>query len=181
MPAEAPLHRLSVEDVYRMVEAGVLHEVDRVELIDGVLVDVSPPGSAHSAAVAWLTRHLVLATGEREVRVQDLLLIKGGFVMPDLIVIDPLPRDRHPDTAALVVEVAVSSHRHDGWKAERFAGARVDEYWIVDLPGRAVTVHRDPGPDSYRDVRRLGDGDRIRPLIGGRDVEITALLGPAET
>ncbi len=48
------LHRLSVEDVYRMVDAGILDEDERVELIDGVLVDVSPPGPEHSAIVSWL-------------------------------------------------------------------------------------------------------------------------------
>jgi Uma2 family endonuclease len=53
MPStETPLHRLSVEDVFRMVEAGVLREEDRVELIDGVLVDVTPPSPSHSSIVA---------------------------------------------------------------------------------------------------------------------------------
>jgi Uma2 family endonuclease len=175
--AETRFHRLSVEDVYRMVEAGVLREEDRVELIDGVLIDVSPPSAGHSAAVAWLTRHFTGAVGEREVRVQDLLLVEGGFVMPDLMVIDPLPRDRHPSTAALVVEVAVTTHRHDAWKAQRYARAGVAEYWIVDLPGRALTAHRRPGPDGYREVTPHGDGDQIQAAVGAPAVEITALLG----
>jgi Uma2 family endonuclease len=178
LSAETQFHRLSVEDVYRMVDAGVLREEDRVELIDGFLIDVSPPGAEHSAAVAWLTRHLVGAVGGREVRVQDLLLVEGGFVMPDLMVIDPLPRDRHPSTAALVVEVAATTHRHDAWKAQRYARAGVAEYWIVDLPGRALTVHRKPGADGYGEVACHEDGDRIRTPVGAPVVEIGALLGP---
>jgi Uma2 family endonuclease len=52
---DAPFHRLSVEDVRQMVAVGVLSDDDRVELLDGVLVDVSPPGAEHSAIVSWLT------------------------------------------------------------------------------------------------------------------------------
>jgi Uma2 family endonuclease len=177
MPAETPLHRLSVEDVYRMVEAGVLREEDRVELVDGVLVDMTPPSAEHSAAVAWLTQRLVGSVGEREVRVQDLLLVEGGFFMPDLIVVDPLPRDRHPSTAALVVEVAVTTQRHDTWKANRYAGAGVDEYWIVDLVGRVLTVHRGPRDASYRNITLHRSGDRIRALVSGAEIDVAELLG----
>ena len=178
LSAATPFHRLSVEDVYRMVEAGVLQEDDRVELIDGVLVDMSPPSAEHSAAVAWLTRHFVGAVGEREVRVQDLLLVEGGFLIPDLMVVDQLPRDRHPSTAALVVEVAVTTHRHEARKAQRYARAGVDEYWLVDLPGRAVTVHSGPSPDGYEQATRHGDGDRVGTPAGAPMVDIGALLGP---
>jgi Uma2 family endonuclease len=178
LSAATPFHRLSVQDVYRMVDAGVLQEDDRVELIDGVLVDMTPPSAAHSAAVAWLTRQFVGSVGEREVRVQDLLLVEGGFLVPDLMVIDPPPRDRHPSTAALVVEVAVTTHRHDAWKAARYARAGVTEYWIVDLPGRTVIVHSAPSSDGYGETAPHGDGDRIAGPIGGPVVDVSALLGP---
>jgi Uma2 family endonuclease len=178
LPAATPFHRLSVEDVYRMVDAGVLQEDDRVELIDGVLVDMTPPSAAHSAAVAWLTQHFVGSVGEREVRVQDLLLVEGGFLVPDLMVIDPPPRDRHPSTAALVVEVAVTTHSHDAWKASRYARAGVTEYWIVDLPGRTVIVHSSASPDGYGQTTRHGEGDRIASPVGAPVVDISALLGP---
>jgi len=178
LSAEAEFHRLSVDDVHRMVEAGVLREEDRVELIDGVLVDVNPPGAPHSTAVAWLTRHFVGAVGEREVRVQDLLLVDGGFLLPDLMVIDRPPRDRHPSTAALVVEVAATTERHDAWKAPRYAAAQVAEYWIIDLVARAVTVHRDPRASGYHHVTRHGEGERIPTPVGAPEVEVAALLGP---
>jgi Uma2 family endonuclease len=179
--ADTQFHRLSVDDVYRMVEAGVLREEDRVELIDGVLVDMTRPSPEHSAAVAWLTRHLVGAAGEREVRVQDVLLVEGGFLVPDVMVIDPLPRDRHPSTAALVIEVAVTTHRHDAWKAGRYTRAGIAEYWIVDLPARTVTVHRRPANDGYLQTTRHGDGERIETPVGAPAVEVSALVGPAGT
>lgn len=175
--AETEVHRLSVEDVYRMVDAGVLREHDRVELIDGVLVDVNPPGAPHSSAVAWLNHHFTGAVGEREVRVQDLLLVEGGFLLPDLMVIDPPPRDRHPSTALLVVEVAVTTHRHDSWKASRYAAAGVGEYWIVDLVRRVLTAHRNARGSTYQDVTRHSPDERIPTGVGAPEVDIAALLG----
>jgi Uma2 family endonuclease len=181
MPStETPFHRLSVEDVFRMVEAGVLREEDRVELIDGVLVDMTPPSPSHSAIVAWLNRHFAPAVAEREVRVQDLLLVEGGFVMPDLMVIDPIPRDRHPSTAALVVEVGVTTQRHDAWEAGRYAAAGVDEYWLVVVPERTTMVHRAPGARGYAEVTSYSDGDRIPTPVGAPPVEVGALLGPRD-
>lgn len=163
-----------------MVDAGVLQEDDRVELIDGVLVDVSPPGVAHSSTVTWLNRHFASVVGEHDVRVQDLLLVEGGFVMPDLMLTEQLPRDRHPTTAALVVEVAVTTHGHDAWKADRYARAGVEEYWIVDPPGRSLTVHRGPSASGYREITRHTDGDVVPTSVGAPDVDVSALLGPAD-
>jgi Uma2 family endonuclease len=105
------------------------------------------------------------------------LSVEDVYRMPDVMVIDPLPRNRHPATALLVIEVAVTTHRHDAWKARRYAGAGVGEYWIVDLPGRIVTVNRDPGAVGYHHTSRHGDGDPVEPQIGPPAVEITGLLG----
>jgi Uma2 family endonuclease len=178
LSTDAPVHRLSYEDVMRMVAAGVLRDEDRLELIDGVLVDVTPPSAAHSAIVAWLTRHFVGAVGEREVRIQDLLLVEGGFLMPDLMVVDPLPRDRHPETALLVVEVAATTQRHDRWKAGRYAGASVGEYWMVDTAARSLIAHRSPGPNGYEQLALYGDGDRVETPVGAPPVDVSELLGP---
>ncbi len=160
-----------------MVDVGVLREEDRVELLDGVLVDVSPPGPAHSAIVAWLTRQFVSGVGHREVRVQDLLLVDGGFLMPDLMVIDPLPRDRQPSTAALVIEVAVTTQRYDAAKALRYAGAAVPEYWIVDPPARRVEVHRRPTPTGYAEITSYRDGEQIATAVAATTIDVSALLG----
>lgn len=160
-----------------MVEAGVLGEGDRVELVDGVLVDMSPPRAQHSAIVAWLTAHFAGATGALEVRVQDLLRVEGGFLIPDLMVIEPPPRDRHPSTALLVVEVAVTTQRHDAWKAGRYAGAGVDEYWIVDVAACSLSVHRGPRANGYEHVAIYREGDRIPTPVASPPVDVSDLLG----
>ena len=84
VPVTVPAHRLSVEDVYRMVEAGVLDENDRVELVEGVLVDLLPIGAQHDGATEWLTGHFAHVASEAwRVRVQSVLLIAGGYLLPD--------------------------------------------------------------------------------------------------
>ena len=87
-------------------------------------------------------------------RVQDVLLVEGGFVLPDLMVVAQRARDRHPATAALVVEVSITTLRHDTAKARRYARAGVGEYWLVDVVRRSVTVHEAPGADGVRAYRR---------------------------
>ena len=179
LPTEDPaLHRLSVEDVYRMADAGILGEEDRVELIDGVLVDVSRPSPEHSAIVSWLNRHFVLGSPDWDVRVQDVLLVEGGFVSPDLIVVEPLGRDRHPATAALAVEVSVTSLRHDTAKARRYARAGVGEYWIVDVARRSVRVHQAPGPDGFAREAVHPDDAVLPAPAGAPPVALAELLGP---
>ena len=156
MPAPGTqLHRLTTEDVFRMFDAGVLAPEDRVELIDGVLVDVNAPGPEHSSCVTWLIRHFAAAVGDLEVRVQDLLPVEGGFVLPDLFVVDPTPRNRFPSSANLVVEVSVTTLRHDLDKARKYAGADVDEYWIIDVERRTVAVHREPRASGYASTDEL--------------------------
>src|SRR3982751_5804347 len=106
-----------------MVEAGILDDKARVELIDGVLVEMSPTGSRHEEIVEWLTAHFVPVVGEAlRVRVQSTLLTPGGgFFEPDVFVVECAPRGSGlPDTAMLVVEVSHTSLRHDLWKAATY-------------------------------------------------------------
>jgi len=175
----APVHRLSVEDVFKMVETGVLDEDDRIELVEGVLVDLVPIGPEHEDAVQWLNNHFTGASGRSwNVRVQSMLLVTGGYLLPDIQVLDLLPRRSLPTTARLVIEVAYSSHARDHEKACDYAAADVSEYWIVDLPARTVVVHRRPLAGSYREITTFADGDSIQPLLAGAPaVDVTELLG----
>jgi Uma2 family endonuclease len=176
----APVHRLSVQDVFAMVAAGILDEDDRLELVDGVLVEMSGTGPRHSGVVEWLTEHLVVAArGRIRVRVQDTFLISEyGFVVPDLMVIEPIGRDRLPDRALLIVEVAYTSHRRDAEKAATYARAEVPDYWIVDVVRNELLVHRAPAGDAYADVRRFVAGDVVSPIVDVAPVDVAALLAP---
>jgi len=179
VPAAVSVRRLSVDDVKKMIAAGVLDEDDRVELVQGVLLEMGPIGPEHDGAVAWLTKHFARAgSAAWEVRVQSTLLAAGGYLLPDLIVVEPLPRTRHPESALLVIEVAQTSRARDRDKARDFAVADVPEYWIVDLRDRTVTVHRSPLAGQYEDVSIHVDGASVRPLLAGAaPVTVSELLG----
>jgi Uma2 family endonuclease len=108
------VHRLSLEEYHRLIESGGFDEDTRVELIDGLLVDMSPKTREHESAIRWLNRWLVLACEgqDLEVGVGNPLTLEGSEPEPDFIVVPrDAPRPYHPATAALVIEVSVSSSR----------------------------------------------------------------------
>jgi hypothetical protein len=173
------VHRLSVEDVYKMVASGVLDEGDRIELVQGVLLDMVPIGAEHDGAVEWLTRRFAgVHDPAWRVRIQSVLLIEGGYLLPDLIVVQPLPRSRQPTSALLVIEVAQTSQDRDREKARDYAAADVPEYWIVDLAARQVDVYRRPVAGAYDEVVTYADGETVSALVDDAPaVEVSALLG----
>jgi Uma2 family endonuclease len=175
----APVHRLSVEDVYKMAEVGLLDEYDRVELVEGVLVDLAPIGAEHDGATAWLSNHFgPIDTNAWRVRVHSMLLIAGGYLLPDLTLVAPLPRSEQPATAHLVVEIAQTSQARDADKARDYAAADVPEYWIVDLLNRIVIVHRHPLAGAYQEITTFADGASVKPLLADAPaVDVSALLG----
>lgn len=179
VPALGGVHRLSVEDVHRMVEAGVLDKADRIELVQGVLVDMVPIGPEHGGAVTWLIAHFARAGSDRwQVRAQCTFLLAGGYVLPDFMLVSPLPRTEYPRTALLVVEVAQTSQARDSDKASDYAAADVTEYWTLDLPARALAVHRRPLMGAYQEVFVLRDGDTVQAVAPDAPaVDVSELLG----
>jgi Uma2 family endonuclease len=150
--------RIAVDEYHRMIEAGSLGEDDRVQLIAGAIVAMTPQGPAHALAIQNLTR--LLAQGlpsDLALRPQlPLTLLDDSEPEPDLAVVrldDARSREHHPRTALLVVEVAGDSLRLDRQtKAALYARAGIPEYWIVNLEESTVEIYRDPDPEtgSYR-------------------------------
>ncbi len=172
-----PLHRLDVGTYERMVATGALEGLP-IELLEGLLVEVNPQSEEHAKVIMRLTRHL--ATARAWLRVQLPLEAEWGSVPePDLALTEERnPSDRHPRTALLAVEVAVSSHKKDrDTKANMYAWAPVPTYWLVDVPGRAVEVRSDPGPEGYRRCEISGVGATVpSPAPGVDDLDVAALL-----
>ena len=160
-------YRFNVEEFARMGEAGVFTEDDRVELIDGEVLEMSPIGSPHAGTVNRLTELLVTRlAGRANVIVQNpLRLDRHTEPQPDLVVArrrKDFYADRHPEPAdvLLVIEVADSSLRYDRTeKAPRYGRAGIPETWLVDVQAGTVTVYADPGPEGYarQQVRRRGE------------------------
>ena len=159
-----PLHRFSLEEYHRLIEAGGFDEDARIELIDGLLVDMSPKSPAHENAIAWLNKLLVRSLDDRfEVRVSTALTTGTSEPEPDIMVIEPdAPRPYHPGTAALIIEVAVSSQRRDlRHKPPIYAGAGVPDYWVVDLDAGRVVVHGSPHDGGYEHTEIVGAGGEL--------------------
>jgi Uma2 family endonuclease len=154
-------HRLTVHDYHRMADAGIFGEDDRIELIDGDLIDMAPIGSEHAAVVNRLTEAFVLAcAGRAIVSVQNpVRLDQSSEPQPDLAILrrqaDFYATGGHPGPAdiLLLVEVADSSLRFDRTvKLPLYARAGIAELWIVDLQRRVVDVHRRPADDEYGEI-----------------------------
>lgn len=173
------IHRFTVEDVVRMHEHDIITDEDRVELVDGILYTLSPPGPLHSSTVARLTRHFAgaLVAGRADLRVQDTLMVDAGFLSPDFLVLDEFRRDQVPSSAVLAVEVSVTTLTRDRRKVALFARAGVAEYWIAEGPTRTLVVHKGLRDGQYTSVARHGDGEQVSAPVGAPDVDVTALFG----
>ena len=167
-----------------MAEAGILGPKERVELIEGEIVDMAPIGSPHAGTTDLLTSLVAgaVADGLVFVRVQGPLRLDAhNEPQPDLMLLRPRAdryRQGHPTAAAVLVEVADSSLAYDrGSKLALYARHGVPEVWLVDLPGRAVEIRREPGPQGYAERRRVTEGAATPTLVPGLTVDLAALLG----
>ena len=187
MAVELLRRRFTVEEYHRMGEAGILREDDRVELIDGEIVEMTPIGSRHAACVTRLNQLLVRALGDRAiVSVQNPTSIPPhSQPQPDVMVLRPRPdfyakAHPEPEDVLVVVEVADTSLPFDRTvKVPLYARAGVREVWVIDLAGEVVEVLRRPGAGGYADLQRHARGDRL-DCQAFPDVVLTVddVLGP---
>ncbi len=164
--AEVQRYRFTVDEFARMGEAGIFSEDDRVELIDGEILEMTPIGPPHAWFVDRLNELIVTRlAGRAHVRIQNpVRLGRHTEPQPDLVVArrSDAYADRHPEPGdiLLVIEVADSSLRYDRLeKVPRYGKAGIPEAWLVDVEARTVTVYTGSGPDGYarQQVRRRGD------------------------
>ena len=172
--------RFTADEVWRMIETGLLGEDEPYELLDGELVYVSPQGESHAKVITRLTMFLAAGYGPsgHMVRVQRPV---GGIVdsipEPDMAVV-PVDVDEQdgrpePDQTLLLVEVAVTSQPRDRRKGQIYSAAGGLEYWIVDIPREVVIVHTQATVDgSWAQVREVGVSGTI--LLPGTATTITA-------
>ncbi len=167
-----PKRRFTVDEYYRMTEVGILGASERVELIEGEIIEMAAIGSRHAASVSRLQRMLAAGLADRGlVRVQNPVRLSDiSEPEPDIAVVWPRDDDyagAHPGATDLflIVEVADTTVAFDrGQKAPLYSLAGIQEYWLVDLPADLIEVYRRASPDGYRDIRRLRRGDSLRPV-----------------
>ncbi len=178
------LRRFSVEEYHLMSAAGVFERNERVELVRGVIRQMSPKGRRHVIAVSKATELFVLAlTGRARVYVQDPMTSERlhSEPEPDLCIVsnpDPQTYGTPEARPLLVVEVSDSSLDYDRTeKLSLYADAGIPEYWIVNLVDDVVEVFRDLAAGTYRSHTTAGCEDSIQPLAWpDLEIKISDLL-----
>lgn len=163
---DSRIHPLTVDEVRQMLEAGILPEDNRLELLHGILTEKAVPSPEHRflkrRIFRWLDRQ------GHEVFMEDGIVVPGRMSLPepDIAVVPPGEYlHEHPTSAFLVVEVAITSLKTDlEVKPPLYATMGVPDYWVVDVRARRVYVHRDPTPDGYATMTTHGPGDSLKPL-----------------
>ena len=165
-------HRFTVDEYHRMGEVGIFSEDDRVELLAGEIVEMSPIGPLHASTVGRLTALFSAQLGrEAIVWIQNPLLLgaEDSEPQPDVALLRPHPdfyARAHPEAqdVYLVIEVADTSLVTDREvKLPIYARAGVPEVWLLDVVTQRLEVHRRPTPDGYQDVHSFRRGESVAP------------------
>jgi Uma2 family endonuclease len=187
MSVMPPRHVVTVDEFDRMVEGDVFGADERVELIEGEIVDMSPIGSRHQACVDRLSRLFApLFVSDRAI-----VRVQGAFRASDISMPQPdvallRPKDNYYDAEhphahdlLLAVEVADTSLRYDRWtKLPAYAKAGVPEAWVVDLTGHKVDVAVEPSLQGYGQVGQIKIGDTLAPAaFPDVAVDVSWILG----
>ena len=169
-----------------MADAGILSPRDRVELIDGEIMEKAAIGSYHAACVDTLNRLFRETLGRRViVRVQNpVRLSERSEPEPDIALLRPRAdayRDAHPgpDDVLLIVEVSHSTVEYDrDVKTPMYAEAGIPELWLVNLDEDYIDGLSDPVGAGYGAVRRYARGGRIAPaLLPDAALDVSEILG----
>jgi Uma2 family endonuclease len=169
---ERPRRLFTVEEYHRMADAGIFHPDERVELIEGEIVEMAPIGPRHVGCVINATRLFITRLGDRAVvSPQNPVVIRPrSEPQPDLLLLRPraVSYSRELPTSEdvlLAVEVADTSVRFDRLvKARLYARAGIAEFWLCLAMDGAVEIYRGPGADGYASITLHGVGQTVSPL-----------------
>jgi Uma2 family endonuclease len=174
----ASIAKFTVDDYHQMIDAGILGD-RRVELIDGLILEMPPEGTEHTYYGETLAQKFRrLLTEERAwVRENKPITLSTSEPEPDLAVVR-LPRSHylqhHPyrEDIFLLVEVSKSTLKFDiSEKKKIYALSNISEYWVVDVENKKLLVYRYPETGNYRETTELLEGEKIAPLAF-RDLEM---------
>ncbi|MDA0264147.1 MAG: Uma2 family endonuclease [Chloroflexi bacterium] len=169
MAAQLLRRRFTVDEYYRMAQAGILGEDDRLELLEGEIVEMAPIGSRHQSVVDRLTRLFFNRVGDAAVvRVQGpVRLSDESEPQPDLMLLrrrDDFYASAHPgpDDVILLVEVSDTSTEYDREvKLPMYARRGIAEVWLVGLETGMVEVFRGPTANGYQEASQAGRGQSL--------------------
>jgi Uma2 family endonuclease len=172
--ATEPLRLISVKEYDHLVDSGAFED-EHVELLEGVMVEMSPQGTRHHSVVMKLNAVLSRLVGDRA-----LIAVQGPFAAsrrskpePDLALVPPGDYlNAHPSKAYLIIEVADTSLRKDRViKPAIYAAAKVPEYWVIDVHACTVLRMTKPRKGAYSRTEELGKADTVA-LVAFPDVVV---------
>ena len=164
-------HKLTVNDYHKIAEAGILTEDDRVELIEGELIDMAPIGSPHADYVDRLNLMLISQIGTRfRVRIQNPIQLDDySEPEPDVVIAkDRSYRETHPgpQDILLLIEVADTTLKYDrNIKIPLYACCGIPEVWLIDIQNRRLEIHRQPSQEGYRQILLPASNESASPLL----------------
>jgi Uma2 family endonuclease len=161
----------TVDEYHRMIEAGILTSKDRVELLEGQIIQMSPQRPPHAATTQRASDYLkALLTDRAHVRSQLPITLSTSEPEPDIAVvrIDPGAYGNHhptPNEILLLIEVAHTTLESDRQeKAPIYARANIADYWILDISTHQVYIFRNPSNESYQSQIILNENAALAPL-----------------
>ena len=187
MSVQPTRRRFTVDQYEAMGRAGILGEDDRVELLEGEIVEMTPIGARHAECVNTLCFLFVTALGRRAtVSVQNPVRIdESSEPQPDLALLghrvgERAARTPEPQDVLLVIEVADTTQVYDRQvKVPLYASAGIPEVWLVDLQAHTLTSWLDPVGRRYERTRILREGDSVSPtLVPDVSLSVAEILGP---
>lgn len=172
MDSTIAVHRFSVQEYHRMAESGVLQPDERVELLEGQIIQMAAKGTAHSAAVSRIEKLLRNRLGDRGLlRFQDPVRLNDySEPEPDVAVVHPDPsyyEDHHPTPEEVfwLIEVSDSTLKFDcEVKAPAYSRSGIQEYWVLDVNDRKLHVYRLPSATGYQSETILSEALTIAPV-----------------
>lgn len=179
---------ITVDEYYRMGAVGIIRPDERVELLNGRIVEMPPIGASHNYTVAGYYSRLLRMLGDRAFAFcqAPLRLDRFSQPQPDITVVRGSVeryRDAIPTAAdaLLVIEVSVTTLSYDrGEKRKAYAAAGIPEYWIVDVRHERIEIYTEPGEDGYRSHTHVVRGERLASrAFPGDSVDVNDILGSA--
>ncbi|MFM2060473.1 MAG: hypothetical protein RLZZ507_143 [Cyanobacteriota bacterium] len=166
------IRQISVTEYHRMVEMGIFHPEERLELLSGQILKMAAKGTAHEAAITRIQRILNQRLGDQVlIRTQSPITLDDfSEPEPDVAVVKTNVldyEDHHPQPSEvfLVIEVADSSLKYDREvKSLAYAKSGIIDYWVLDVNGRKLCVYHDPSIAGYQSESILGENLTISPL-----------------
>ncbi len=159
----------TVDDYYKMAEVGILKPTDRVELINGEIIQMSPIKSLHASVVDTLSAELNFQLrGKAIIRTQNPIRINQYSEPEPDIGIAKFKKDKYrayhptPEDVLLIIEIADTTLMKDRTiKKQLYAEAGIPEYWIVNLKEQEIEVYREPAGKTYSESSTIRPGENI--------------------